>query len=410
MVARGFAPTFTARHVEPESGDVRVALKAHDLDRRKPERVVRGRVVNENGDPVARAVVEPDGVRRGQGGRFGALGELGIDALAVTDDDGTFRLGVGEDRDALYLLVKASFLAPERTKPMAAGPAVHTITLGPGVTVNGRVVQGGRPLPNVGMGMVQINRGVEGYLGHFEFGTDRDGRFAFANIPPRQDWYLYGLMDSLKGAGSIPIRSAKTGAHGSTLDVGDIQVQPGYRLTGRLVLADGTPVPPETRILASRDGAWDSQTAAVGPDGRFSFAGLPPERLSLSTNVRGYHPSPKNASFDLVNPFGLLGTVQGDVDDLRFLLDSGPRPQTYPRLSREDYAEYQRRREGPLRGVRPTSSRIIGSNSKPERRPRSAPPCPGMSAGHIGNIWIQCRPGGGPGIREVRAHFPEERS
>ena len=64
---------------------------------------------------------------RGRGGRFGALGELGIDALAVTDDDGTFRLGVGEDGDALYLLVKASFLAPERTKPIAAGPTVHTI-------------------------------------------------------------------------------------------------------------------------------------------------------------------------------------------------------------------------------------------------------------------------------------------
>jgi hypothetical protein len=352
VVARGFAPTDTPKHIEPETGDVPIKLKTHDLDRRNPERVVRGRVVNENGDPVARAIVEPDGVRRGQGGRFGALGELGIDALAVTDDDGTFRLGVGEDGDALYLLVKASFLAPARTEPLAAGPSVHTITLGAGITVTGRVVKGGRPLPDVGMGMVQINRNVEGYLGHFEFGTDRDGRFAFANIPPMQDWYLYGLMDSLKGAGSIPVRTAKTGAHGSTLDVGDIEVQPGYRLTGRLVLADGKPVPPETRVLASRGGAWDSQTAAVGPDGRFSFNGLPPEQLGLSTNVRGYHPSPKNASFDLLNRMGLLGTVQGDVDDLRFLLDPGPRPEIdYRRFSREDHAEYQRRRDGPIRGA-----------------------------------------------------------
>jgi hypothetical protein len=351
VVARGFAPTYTAKHIEPEKGDVAIALKAHDLDRRKPERVVRGRVVNENGDPVARAVVEPDGVQRGQSGQFGGLGELGIDALAVTDDDGTFRLGVGADGDALYLLIKASFLAPERTKPLAAGPTVHKITLGSGVTVTGRVVKDGRPLADIGMGMVQVNRNVEGYLGHFEFATDHDGRFAFANIPPNQDWYLYGLMDSLKGSGSIPVRTAKTEAHGSTLDVGDLEVRPGYRLTGRLVLADGKPVPPETRVLASREGAWDSQTAAVGPDGRFSFSGLPPEQLHLSTTVRGYHPSTRNASLDLLNPFGLLGTVSGDIDDLRFLLDAGPEPQSPRRFSQESYSEYQRRRASPLRGV-----------------------------------------------------------
>jgi hypothetical protein len=188
VVARGFAPTYTPTHIVPDAGEAAIALKPHDLDRRKAERVVRGRIVNENGDPVARAIVEPDGVTRGQGYQFGGLNELGVDALAVTDDDGEFRLGVGEDGAALYLLVKAPFLAPMRTKPLAAGRTVHTLTLGPGVTVTGRVIRNGRPLADVGLGLVQINRNVEVSLGHFEFGTDRDGRFAFANIPPGQTW------------------------------------------------------------------------------------------------------------------------------------------------------------------------------------------------------------------------------
>ena len=131
--------------------------------------------------------------------------------------------------------------------------------------------------------MVQINRNVEGYLGHFEFGTDRDGRFAFANIPPMQDWYLYGLMDSLKGSGSIPVRTVKTGAHGSTLDVGDIEVQPGYRLTGRLVLADGKPVPPETRVLASRSGPGIPRRR---PSGRTAGSRSPASRPSNSACPR----------------------------------------------------------------------------------------------------------------------------
>jgi hypothetical protein len=350
VVARGFAPAYTPKHLEPEAGDVVIPLKRHDLDSRKPERVVRGRVVNENGDPVSRASVEPDGVRRGQGGQFGGLDALGIDAVAVTDDAGEFRLGVGQDEDALYLLVKAPFLAPARTKPLAAGRTVHTITLGPGVTVTGRVVKDGRPLADVGLGMVQVSRNVEGFLGHFEFGTDRQGQFAFANIPPMQDWYLYGLMESLKGSGSIPVRDVRTQEHGSRLDLGDIEVQPGYRLTGRLVLADGGRVPPGTRVLASRDQAWDSQTAVVDADGRFSFTGLPGERVGLSTRVKGYHVSPKNASLDLLNPFHLLGVIQGDVKDLQFLLDPGSDP-AFRRLSREESAEYHRRRNSPLRGI-----------------------------------------------------------
>jgi hypothetical protein len=59
------------------------------------------------------------------------------------------------------------------------------------------------------MAIVQVDRDVIGYLGHFEFGTDRAGRFAFTNIPPNQTWYLYGPMDSVKGYGSIPVRTIK---------------------------------------------------------------------------------------------------------------------------------------------------------------------------------------------------------
>jgi hypothetical protein len=103
-------------------------------------------------------------------------------------------------------------------------------------------------------------------------------------------------------------------------------------------------------VLLSREDAWDSQTAAVGPEGTFSFAGLPAERVSLSTRVRGYHPSPRNASVNLINPFELMGMIQGDVEDLRFLLDPGPEP-SFRRLSGEQYAEYDRRRNSPLSGV-----------------------------------------------------------
>ncbi len=354
MVAGGHVPTYLPGHIVPEEGPAAIALKPHDLDRRDVSRVLRGRVVNEDGDPVPRAVIEPMGVRRERSSQFGGLDDLGIDPLAVSDDEGNFRLGVGHGGEGLYLRIKAPFLATARTDPAAAGPTVHTFTLGPGVTVSGRVVEDGEPLAGVALGLVQRDRNSERFVGDFEYATDAEGRFAFANIPPGDAWNLYGLMESLKSHGAIAVRPLQTGAHGDTVEVGDLEVEPGSRLAGRVVLADGKPVPPGTRVLLSREDAWDSQTATAGQDGGFSFAGVPAERVSLSVRVPGYHPSPKNGSFDLLNQGGLLGKVEGDIAGLRFLLDPGPPPERdFGRFQKEDFEEYRRRQDGPLRGVPP---------------------------------------------------------
>ncbi len=111
-VAEGFRPSYTDKHVEPAAGPVSIALKPHDLDQRDPKRVLLGRVVNENGDPVARAVVEPQGVHRKDSTQFGGLDELGIDPLAVSDNEGRFRLGVGRDGDEVLLEIKAPISPP----------------------------------------------------------------------------------------------------------------------------------------------------------------------------------------------------------------------------------------------------------------------------------------------------------
>jgi hypothetical protein len=93
------------------------------------------------------------------------------------------------------------------------------------------------------------------------------------------------------------------------------------------MLADGKPVPAGTRVLLSREEAWDIQQAVVDKEGRFAFTGLPPEQYGLTVNVEGYHLSPKNASMDLLNDFQLLGVVREEPVGLRLLLEPGPRPE-----------------------------------------------------------------------------------
>lgn len=354
VVARDFAPAYTPDHVVPGMGEEMIALTPRDLDARKPEQVMRGRVHDENGNPVPRAIVETHGLRRARAGRRGFSDLLPLprgdtDRLAVTDDNGRFRLGVAKNGDALYLLVKAPFLAHFKTGPLAAGKTVHTISLGTGVTVTGRVVSKGRALSEVGLGMVQTDRDNKGYLGRFEFGTDSRGQFSIANMPPHQKWYIYGLMDTLKSSGCIPVQTVTTGAHGSTLDLGDLEVQPGFRISGRMVLADGKAVPPDTQVILSRErGVSDSQTVRVGPDGHFTFDGVPAEHVQIFTKVSGYHPSQKIPSLDVNFPEFIFGKVTADIQTFLLPLEPGPAPKIDYRQSVE---EEKRRRAEPLRGA-----------------------------------------------------------
>jgi hypothetical protein len=328
---------------------VSFALTPHDLDKRDPALVLKGRVLDENHKPVPEAVVEPFGFGKGDGAQFGGL--KGFDPLAVTNKRGEFRLGVPDRGTAVYVQVSAPFKAPRKFKKLEAGAKPHDLTLFEGVTVRGRLVKGGKPLAGVAVGAAQKERNVETFVGEFQAATDEKGAFQIRNVPAEDALALYGQMSSLSKHGAVGVREVRTGESGSVSDVGDLEVKPGHRLSGRVVLADGKPVPAGTRVLLSREQAWDSAQAVADKEGRFSFTGLPSEQYSLSVNVRGYHLSPKNVSTDLLNGFRLLGVVREDISGLRLLLEPGPEPEREQRSDAKFYEEYNRRRLAPLRGA-----------------------------------------------------------
>jgi hypothetical protein len=121
-------------------------------------------------------------------------------------------------------------------------------------------------------------------------------------------------MDSKEAAqGVASPRRVRVAADGSTKEVGDLELMPGVRLTGRVVLSDGQPVPQNTRLFVGHGAAWDSRNVLLNPDGTFDLAGIPPESLSLSLNVRGYHMSEKNKSLDRLNGGSITGRVETDT-------------------------------------------------------------------------------------------------
>jgi hypothetical protein len=306
--------------------------------------------LDEVGNPVARATVEPFGFRKDGRGRFGGL--KGYDPLAVTDDTGVFRLGIPEAGVELFVHVAAPFLAPRKFQRLPVDGKGHDLTLFRGVTVRGRLVKNGKPLAGGAIGLAQKDRNGETFVGPFQAASDGAGVFTIPNLPPDDSVLLYGLMESLRSHGAVAARELRTGTSGTEIDVGDVRVKPGYRLAGRVELGDSKAVPAGTRVLLSRQGAWDSQQAVVDKDGAFAFEGLPAEGYSLSVRVPGYHLSAENKSLDPLNPIRLLGGVRSEVQGLRLLFAPGPKPA---RSSAEDRdrraAEYLRRQDAPLRGA-----------------------------------------------------------
>lgn len=339
VVAQGSRPQFVT-NIDPVLKPIEVTLHpaASGL---KPDEQAKGRVLDAAGKPISGAVVSIRGVTRGQSTQFGGNDDL--DQVAVTDDDGRFVINGDAKFDAVGVDVEARGFAKGVFAALTTGGAVHDLKLTEGASVKGRLVQDGKPLAGIEMDISGANREASAYAGDFTVGTDNDGRFLFVNLPPRRDYILLATMKSAGSKGVVRARHVQAGDDGSLEDAGDVPMVPGFKLEGVIRLSDGKPVPAKTRVLVSRDEGWDATQIMADPGGHFSFAGLPPDPLSLSARVRGYRLSSRNRSLDTMNAFSLVGSLKRDKTDLVVELEPGE-------IQRPERGEYVDIRQEPLRG------------------------------------------------------------
>jgi hypothetical protein len=346
FVAKGYEPTSISK-VDPAAEPLEVVLQPLNRANLSPKQSLHGRVMDPQGKAIEGAVVNMLGIRQGDGGRFGSL--PGVDPMAVTDEQGEFLLTAKEPFDAMDVQVEARTFAHRRFLRLASGERTHELRVTKGATVSGRVLAKDKPLKDVVIGLVSVDRGVENFTGEFVMGTDEDGRFLIPSVPPNVEYYLYGKMDSAKSYGAIPAKKIRVQGDDTTFQVGDLAVQPGLRLAGNVVLKEGQPVPPNTRLTVGREAAWDSQVLPLSADGSFEATGLSAESLSVSVRVKGYRLAGKNRSLEPWNPLHLVGRLDADKTNLVILLERGA--DLPPNFNFRPTSEADRPQNQPLRGA-----------------------------------------------------------
>ncbi|XHR27204.1 MAG: carboxypeptidase regulatory-like domain-containing protein [Chthoniobacteraceae bacterium] len=343
VVAPGYWP-FLKTDILPENGSVEMSIDPRDLSKIPPERHARGRIMYPDGNPVARATLDVNGEEEGSVTHWGGIS---VDGMVITDANGEFHIVGPKPFIAVHAVVEAPGLAKRWVRLEPGKTALVRMTNG--ATVSGRLLFKGKPLADIRLGASTVNRTCGIDLMGFRATTGNDGRFTFENIPPNTKFQIFSMMDSAKTAGGALRLEFDSVRDNGTVDLGTIQAQPVHRVSGRVTLADGKPVPPQTRLLFCSSNTWDFALVTLDKEGRFEVGGVPEEQVRLTLGLNGYRFSEKNPSLDS-NRRGLIGRVTGDIANLTILLEPG-NPVPYEELERLSYEDRKKRNEMPLKSV-----------------------------------------------------------
>jgi hypothetical protein len=317
VIRDGYAARFVNK-ADPARGPAATAVLTPRAPVEDAERVARGRVLNKDGEPLAGAVILPQGADFGDRAVYGTVD--GLEPVAVSNARGEFELALDQKAKGVLVWVEARGMAT-KLAAVPTGSSRTAVAVSPGATVRGRLMNAGKPVANAEIGLIAQERGGFGAAlkifgdpyEEIRIGTQEDGTFTISNVPAPVNWYVYGKMESLAAIGaSSPVKCA-TAKDGEAVNVGDLELHPGYTVRGMVTLNDGAAIPAGMRVSLGASDGFDTQTVPIGADGSFEFRNVPLGKYGIFPSVRGYDlPGGK---------YTVEAEVAGDISDFRMALD-----------------------------------------------------------------------------------------
>lgn len=319
VVAAGHESQFVPK-VDPTNGPQKVVLSPLTEAALKSSLRIKGMVIDENGKPVPGATISPEGVGMGEMTRWGGNDAV-VEPLAVADDGGRFILFCKSNNvDTVYATAEGRGVAKQWVTLKPGGD--YLLKLPEGVTLTGQILRDEQPVKGISVSATTTERECGKYFNCDSVATDTNGHFTLMNVPPNREFVVFTSMKSLQGTGTLPNKIITTGDSGQTQDMGRLEIQPAFTISGRVVLSDGKPVPADTRIFLGREKAMDSLETKLNADGEFEFKGVPAESITMSVRIKGYRLSKRNPSLDWLNG-AILGRMSGDIRNFTILLEPG---------------------------------------------------------------------------------------
>jgi hypothetical protein len=329
--------------IKPTHGVAKLALKVEAPLATPPDWRIAGMVIGDDGQAVAGATIQPQGVSFGNGSQqWGGF----VNESVVTDAQGRFLLQWKSKIELIYAMVSAHGGAPRPVQLLLGRD--YVIRLHEGVLVTGRLVAASRPVSGAQLRVLPVSRPNGEFFESDEIATDSNGRFSIPNLPPEKELVLLATMDSLQGQGTLSAKSFTTGKNRTTTDFGDLKLQTGFVVSGQIVLTNGEPAPAHTRLLLARGGDYAETT--LDDHGRFQFLSVPAESVCLSARLKDYKFTRSNPSLDWLNN-QIIGTVDHDITNLTLVMEPG---EFHYSPNHEDVPEGTdvQPRDKPLRGVK----------------------------------------------------------
>jgi uncharacterized GH25 family protein len=264
-------------------------IQLKDLPSNAEASQISGHVVDSEGRPIFGAEVRSHFVFKSDGG-MSALAK-DVTPLTLSDQRGAFVLSVAKDVARVGLRVSAAGAAPKEVLWESRRPEPIEVRLGEGASIKGQLVHQGKPLSDVKVGLVQVNRSIGNLVTPHEISTDATGFFNFQRLPPACEYAIYTLQDQAV-SGVLPVSIFKAPEDGQIADFGPLATEMPRTLTINVQTEDSSELPPHATIYVGRPQAWHGAVLQLPSDGqskaRLTLPAVGRELLTIQIRVPGY--------------------------------------------------------------------------------------------------------------------------